>query len=770
MSLTGSTIGISLTALIAIFCLISAIIGLFRGLKKTLGSTIVIAISAIISFIVTVALCRPTQDGMSAVADKLLESMQGDQFKELISTNAMMESMNYYASFIAAPFVFLALFIVLRFIIGIVMRILMKIIPIFNRIPKGMKRLGGLVIGIVNGFALMVIFTMPFLGLFDVANVVVSSIPETNAVENISGDSSIEELDVPYLLDVAVNQGGGKILLNCGGRTLYTGLTSAEYKGEKVTLKGEAEVYAEMIPGIIKAMAKTDVSDKISGVFDALIYGVDNSAITRDLVAGTVSTAAQSWQKGESFLGISKDKIFDTASLPSAYDIEPMVDTMIDILAKENNETISQDLTSISDFVVEMNKSGFFTKDVKVDSVVETLSKEGTLSGILGTLDKNQNMLPLIDEVNRLCIRLVASPDCLNLPKESASDSDVVSVDDVISHMVSYKDIPESERHNESIKIESVMIEISGSFDGISSASHASELMAVMGSVLDAMNDTTVYGTRSAEDDNSATAVFLVAVMQSESVSDSIGLTAAQMKEFADTINKGSKDASYAEISATVANTFDVLENINSGVSSQEQVEKLINNLTPTTAGVMKDITTPALMQNYGVKEEHAEKSSNAIGTLFGNMANYTENHPIQEGETQEEYDNRISEEAKATDKIITLAIKANEDIDAKEALFNTEGGEGALEMSAYDIIDTFVASTVATDTVTDLVEGTDESEGSNDPLGVRNGLLESDKDEMTNALNQYREDNKDNENIEDLDAKLSNIGALFGIEYTPAN
>ena len=95
--------------------------------------------------------------------------------------------------------------------------------------------------------------------------------------------------------------------------------------------------------------------------------------------------------------------------------------------------------------------------------------------------------------------------------------------------------------------------------------------------------------------------------------------------------------------------------------------------------------------------------------------------------------------------------------------MFDAQGESGALDMSAYDVVDLFATSTVAEDTVNELVIGDEDTEGKFDPLGAGDGFLESDRAEMTEALNAYGADNAD---VEGIDEKLINIGAFFGIEY----
>lgn len=877
-----------LLGVFGLFVLISALIGLGRGLKKTVGSTVVIVLSAIVAYIVTVLVFKPTPSESGIITEKLLELMQDSDFASVLEMEGIRDALNYYVYMLTAPFIFVLLFVVARFVLGIIMRIIVRFIPIMNNIPKVAKRLGGLGVGLVNGAALFLILFMPLLGTVDVIGAAIDDLGalqenvetakgEEAKTENLSAEIQPETYGEPEItdyLDAVTDSGVGKVLLDCGGRLMYDTLSSTTYYGEKVVLRNEIDVVIDMATDLTSIDG--DGSSMMVAI-DAVVGGVDRSPIVANFAADVMSEMATSWLEGEDFMGIER------VSMGSW--IDPMFDTVLGILATEDREHVRDDLKSVADFMHVADEYGFLGSEDMDSESFQAFGEAGTLTHLLETIEGNDRMLPLIDELNVACIRIIADElgflesheevyedlvkelagyvnqynggminkgeatdmiayelrdhgvrlsdeemnaligallseysevysdmperikdffrlynaaagsaliensdgtltangvvlttynaysyknsqayilassgisigDAATLTSGKDMKTVLITTDQILASVVKYGDI--DDRHAESEHIDAVMVAMMEAFDNLGDAKlHASHVMSQMGHVLDKMHETSVF--------HGTTESFLTALMQSHKVADSIGLDIIEMTDFANTIHSGMGNGTgYEQISVTVSHSFDVLENINDGEVKKEKIQELMKDLTPETAKVMQEITTPSLMQNYGVTKENAEKSSNAVSSLFGNMADYTTNHP-QGNMSDEEYKESISHEAEAVDKIITLAVKANEEIDDKEPLFDTDGGEGALEMSAYDVVDLFATSTVAEDTVNELVIGNEDAEGKFDPLGAGNGFLESDRAEMTEALNAYGADNAD---VEGIDEKLTNIGAFFGIEY----
>lgn len=846
--------------------LIPALIGLIRGLKKSLGTTIVIILSAIIAFIVTAIVFKPSVSGSGAITNMIAELFQRFGGAEAIRMPGVLDALSVYAYMILAPFIFMLLFIVIRFILGIAMMIAIRFIPIMNNLPPVAKRLGGLGVGIANGFIITVILLMPIFGTVDVVNTAMKDLSSDH-----DGKMNSEIAEYNEYIDSIVDSGVGKMVINCGGRLMYNSLSSVKYYGEKVTLKNEVKVLAKMV----NTVTSTDEStNSMIAAVDAVAEGVDSSPIVKSLAANIMSGMSNAWLNGEKFMGIEK------TSMGKWFD--PVVDVTLEIFATEDKAHVQEDLKCISDFMHAADDIGIINAG---DEAFQVFSEKGNFARMLATIENNDRMLPLIDELNILSIKVFADDlgfadnnkeiyddllesigdkinqhteglisrdtaraDILNefmdhgidLSDEAAQDlceglldeydsvysnmpdrvreffmlysaaanatlvenadgtlsangvilqnyntynyrnsqaymlanagasigdaetltsademkTVLITTEQILDSIVKYSDI--SDKHTESEMIDGVVVSMIESYNNIGGESlHASYVMSQMGVVLDKMHATHVYG--------GATEIFLKAVMQSHKVSSSIGLNIMEMTDFANTIHNGmSESTGYDDISVTLSHSFEVLESINKGQSKHETVKELMKDITPETAKVMQDVATPSLMQNYGVKPENAEKSSNAISALFGNMSSYTTEHP-QGDMSDEEYKDSISHEANAVDKIITLSIKANEDIDDKEALFNTDDGSGALDISAYDLVDLFATSKVADDTVNELVYGKDGTEYNFDPLGAEKGFLKSDKEELSEALDEY---GKNNSHVDGIEDTLGNIGALFGINY----
>ena len=883
----GEIIALVLLGIVGLFVLISALIGLIRGLKKTLASTIVIILSIIVSFLLTFLVFKPVIMNSGVLVGAVAGLLEGSDFATVLEMPAIEEALGYYVYMITSPFAFLVIFLLVSLIIGIIVTIVTKFIPIMNKIPPVAKRLGGLGVGIVNGLIVCTVILMPLLGTVKVADSVIASVAEMEEKLEESAEESAEAGSVTLLSDEqesvmgvisdyassVVNCPAAQIIFNCGGDLMYNSLTSVNYYDEKITLAGEITA----IEGVIDEIASADADQIIIvSVVDAIVEGVEASPVIRSFAAELVSTAAKTWQDGEAFIGIEIQPMDAT--------IDPMINVIFEILATEDREYIRNDLKSLSAFVHKVDEKGLFDIDSESDDALDSFGQEGMISELLGTIENNDRMVPLIDEVNCVAIRIFVSSfgvfsdkqalyddlmqsmggtinqynsnmmtredaedalaDALHshgisINKEETNnlinalledefrgvyedmperlgeffavyfgtksgtlishsdgsltlgemkleryfaesyrssnaymlatygksigkaeslfsaetmDSVIITADILYRDLVSYKDV--EDRRAESEMIDTVMVSLVDAYMNLNlETATVAEVMAEMGVVLDGMHATNVYGV--------AIQDFLTAIMQSDKISSSIGLNAVEMTDFANSINSGvTEETKYSNIATTVSQSVDLLEKVNSGEASKEAVQDLMKDITPDSAKVMQNITTPSLMQSYGVSEDKAEQSSSAISSLFGNMANYTTDHP-QGDMTDEEYKESVQKESEAVEKILTISIKATEDKEEADSLFTTGESEGALDMSAYEVVDLFVTSDVVGDTLNDMVKGENEGETKHDPLGIENQITEQDKLEITDALNQYKADNA---HVDGVDEEIENIASLFGI------
>lgn len=878
----GEIISLAMLAILGLFVIITALIGLGRGLKKTLGSLVVTIISVIVVLLLMMLVVKPFVLDSGIITDAATGLLADSDLSDILEMPSVSDALGYYIYMLLAPFAFIVLFIAVRILLGIIMLIVRRFIPILNNIPGVAKRLGGLGVGALNGFIWCLILFMPLLGTVNVVNTVLTTMDvpaaeetvEAGNVTMLSSEQTSEMDEITQYISPLVESGAGRVLLSCGGELLYDSVAGADYYGERVTLSNEAKVIISTVNDI-SAVGEDDNMAVVA--VDAVVNAIGGSPIIKNLAAELVSGAAKAWNKGETFMGVEK------ISLGEMFD--PTMDVVLGILETESRETIYEDLQAVSGFIHAVDDHGMLDQSGEGDSMIDAFGEAGMFTDLLAPIENNDRMVAVVDEINAFAVRIFTSnmgmasdhqavydnlmnslagtvnqyadnmisydeakaaiTDALckygivvngeetdNLVNAMLDEYDgfdsemskklreffaiylgtksgaliensdgtlsmgdmtieyyfvanyknskayelavngksigkaetlfsaesmetvIVTADVLLSHLVSYTEI--DDRHAESEMIDAVMVSLINAYKNMDNAGmDIPSIMAELGGVLDQMHSTSVYG-KVIED-------FLVAIMQSDKVSGSIGLNLVEMTEIANSINQGCADGDkYADITKTVSHSISMLEKVNGGEASQEVIQDLMKDITPSTAKVMQNIATPSLMKNYGVGEEHAEKSSSAVSSLFGNIANYTEKYP-QGNMSDDEYKASIEKESQAVEKIIAISIKATEDKEESETLFTTEGQDGALDMSAYGVVELFANSTVAGDTVNELVNGNGESKGEFDPLGIENKMSDADKEELAIALDEYKANNS---NVEGIDDSLANIGALFGIAY----
>lgn len=878
-------IPLALLGIVFLFVIVSGLIGLGRGLKKSVFSSMVIVLSAILSLIISLIFFRPDMDDATRFADKVRQLMENFDMQQLGDVAGLTDIIAFCAFMIFVPFAFVGVFYLLRIILGIVAKIVIKKVRIMDNLPKVAHRLGGLGVAMVNGLILAVITFMPLMGTLNVANEVMTVIQSVEAPSSEGEmesqpavDDGIEQMPkneegtniITECISASVNNGGGRVVLSCGGRALYNLLASGSYYDETARLENEAQTISQLVVDIMGSDG--EIYHMIMDIVDAVEKGTDTSPVVRGVAAELMADFSNSWLAGEDFLGISR--------ISAGEILDPLITASLEVFSTTDRQVVHDDLEHVSAFLHELSNKHMTDNVEDVDTLVDNLSQEGAIFEILSTVDRADRMVPIVDAFNALAITIFSDrlgflethsanydalmrdirvelnayivgektegeaigairlafdhhgveigdegDECLCpaifddlsvLPvvtdddvKEffmvysAAYNSDrtlteqgdqlyvgdvaltfytvstykdsyayrcgsqgydfgqakylcdpermqaiLVTTQDILETLTSYDDI--DDRHVESQRIETVLVSMLDCYYAFDGAQvHPGDIMEEMGHIFDYMSASKVY--------HHATPVFLTAIMQSDKVSGTLGLSISEMTELSHKVTDGrTEDVGYTEICNTIAQSFNVLESINDEQSSsddtKDRITELMQDLTPESAGVMTEIVTPTLMESYGVSAEYAEKSADAVDVLFDKMSHFTENHPDADAEG-------IDREAAAVNKIITMSLKANNDTDTTKSMFNSaDGGEGKLEMSAYDVVDLLATSTVATDTIDEMVYGDGTSDPVIDPMDVSNGMSAEDTAALSEAISTYGSENPDKAD------ELYGIAALFGI------
>jgi len=268
------------------------------------------------------------------------------------------------------------------------------------------------------------------------------------------------------------------------------------------------------------------------------------------------------------------------------------------------------------------------------------------------------------------------------------------------------------------------------------------QIATLVGRILDALRQSACYG-------NDKTADLFTAIMQSKTLRDLAGIdlkTATSMAE------KGTAgDVDYGKTMSVISSTVNVMNSFNSTdeVPSEEALLELVQNITPQSAGMIKEFDTASKMKEYNVPEDYADLSSSILNKTLENMAN--------SDLSEEEY----AKEAAALNQVVNLAMSAK-DSSTATCLFAKDGEKSVLPGTAKETVETLMASNAICGALRESV--LDDEEVGSDPLGI-NGRLTGDaaveeREECQNAMVEYYNENPTEDNKESLTA----IAILLGV------
>ena len=247
------------------------------------------------------------------------------------------------------------------------------------------------------------------------------------------------------------------------------------------------------------------------------------------------------------------------------------------------------------------------------------------------------------------------------------------------------------------------------------------------------------------------TSHLVTAIMQSDKVTSNIGFTVLQSNEVASVINKHATDDhdSYTSLLNSVGQTVDVIKKSADKEDTTESVKELIETITPSSAETLKQLTTPETVKNYGVPDENAEKVSDVLGDMFGQMSDAKEN-----GMTEEKY----QDEANAVNDMLNIAMNIGESKEG-ESIFGEESVTG---ITATEYVDRVLKSEVISNTVVNAAYDSQNDVIVNNPLGMARELTSEEKNELVSAIDtnwKSSEQTADDKNL------LGSIAAILGVE-----
>ncbi|MBQ8344644.1 MAG: hypothetical protein IJY42_00055, partial [Clostridia bacterium] len=569
----------------------------------------------------------------------------------------------------------------------------------------------------------------------------------------------------------------------CGGKLIYNWLASGNLDGDTVTLSNEAEF---LTAAISAGSAMGDADTDPEGTAEALrriVPAFSKSRMIPVLAAEFLAGAGEAWGQGEPFCGMDAPEIGDELGsmdedLWSALEesnadtVKEDVATLINVVAlmiehevadtleedamallrdKEITELLLYELLAndrlytvvhgLLDFGMESALSGLDVMD-SLDGAYENYLRDFCAVADGGDLSVSEAAKQYKEVLNQYGIPCELTDTDWEEKAQAVADG-TTTVRALAESFVSSQ--ADFEQKTVLLTIEDVLMDFGEMTDPEAEAKHLADAFAQLLGVLDDLDQsdpdmTKLFASFGPAMDSLAstetvgyrkTSAFLTAFLQSKSVRENCYLNTVEATEVANSILAGTQDAegryvkgSFAAMMTSLGKTVEVIANVASsdGELTQEDIEHLLDTLTPASAEVIKSLSTPEMIEKHGVEVKSAEKVAGVIGDIFTSYA--------EKNESQEWSEEQKQKEAAAMTQMMNLMM--TDTTENRNALF---GNEGALGVSADEYVDTLFDSQVLTEAVLSLSYD-ENGQLVDDPMHLEKSMNQTETDQLMDAFN----------------------------------
>ena len=355
-----------------------------QGLKKTMMAFANIAVSLVVSVLISPLVSRFTVDRLHPILS------QTSIFKAFGGSEAMDVFMKAFISIVASTVVYLLLFFIIRIIIAVSVNM---IIP--PRDPSDPDYDGGndtwlnrnagivtVILGALNAFIITMAVTAPVMGTLHI------SCKAIDLVASVTEDEVLEAEDEQILRELR-NDIPGNLFYQLGGKMIYYSAASTDIYGDRVYLINELktiEKTAVALKAVIPALENpNELKDEDIENINKVCKNVKKVRLASGILADVMSEWSTAWLNGRSYMGVKMPQM--SRSLQNVFYEILVVCAGTDVhSAKENVATLLNVMVIISD-------SGMLklTEDDFV-SLMNLVSEGRVIDKIDAELAKNPNM------------------------------------------------------------------------------------------------------------------------------------------------------------------------------------------------------------------------------------------------------------------------------------------------------------------------------------------------------------------------------------------
>ncbi len=311
-----------------------------------------------------------------------------------------------FIKMILAPLFFLILYIVLKGVLLLVYWLLANATrPEYRDTAK--SHFIGIPIGLVIAMIGIFVFISPVFGYLNVASDAIVT------ADRGTGNQTVVEL-ASYnseLIEPAKNAPVLSGLYNTLGVKVFDGLTVGKWQEEKVYLRSEVVVLADII-GNVQMLGGKEVEqygETECAALDAVAADIGRSHILSVLCSGVLNTASNHWLEGKAFMGVAAPDIGTSGNV--------LLNAFLTVFSTSTQENIGEDLDFFSDVFALAVKYELLVslRDADEDTLAALMTESGFLSDTRTLLATHPRMAPvgvaLIDIGMRSALKEMGLPE-----------------------------------------------------------------------------------------------------------------------------------------------------------------------------------------------------------------------------------------------------------------------------------------------------------------------------------------------------------------------
>ncbi len=410
-------ISIIFTVAALAFLLIYAAIGLLKSLKKNWIMSLVRLGVTILAAIVAIPLCTFLLEFLSETAYGSVVPLLPEAIVGLLGDVAVgTEGLRVLAILVAAPVLYPVLYLILH-------RVLMIVVWVVEKIVGGLlgkkRRSISMTLGAVTGLISAVVLLIPICGfvMLGVHVIEAVAVPEEGSSALIEADT-LESLGMTAEdLETQANDMESNpvltVIYSTVGKPVFNALTTAELNtedthGEDITMNLETELCGLLTAAgyamdTVDAMGKEDFAPADKEILFDTADSLMESEWIRLLAVDTLVAMSEHWLAGEEFAGMARPALD-----PS---LDPVITSVLKVLAIETVDTIEEDLHTLLDVVGDLLVHDLLAGEEETDytALVARLGSSGLLNEMMAKLQANPRLNLLASELKALSLRLVTN-------------------------------------------------------------------------------------------------------------------------------------------------------------------------------------------------------------------------------------------------------------------------------------------------------------------------------------------------------------------------